>query len=85
MVFFPYGLAVVPGLYLYWLGIELWFLMLTDSPSCRWRVIDDVVLDPVGLAVSHDGGVYVWDAQNHIVLFKSAPPFLVPFVQADPN
>ena len=55
------------------------------QPVLRWRVIDDVVLDPVGLAVSHDGGVYIWDAQNHIVLFKSAPPFLVPFVQADPN
>ena len=55
------------------------------QPVLRWRVIDDVVLDPVGLAVSHDGGVYVWDTQNHIVLFKSAPPFLVPFVQADPN
>ena len=55
------------------------------QPVLRWRVIDDVVLDPAGLAVSHDGGVYIWDAQNHIVLFKSAPPFLVPFVQADPN
>lgn len=51
----------------------------------RWRVLDDLVLDPVGLVVSHDGGVYVWDAQNHIVLFKSAPPFLVPFVQVGSN
>ena len=50
-----------------------------------WRVIDDLVLDPVGLAVSQYGGVYVWDAQNRVVLFVSAPPFLVPFVQADPN
>ena len=50
-----------------------------------WRVIDDLVLDPVGLAVSQYGGVYVWDAQNRVVLFVSAPPFLVPFVQVDPN
>ena len=55
------------------------------QPVLRWRVLDDLILDPAGLVVSHDGGVYVWDAQNHIVLFKSAPPFLVPFVQADPN
>ena len=55
------------------------------QPVLRWRVLDDLVLDPAGLAISHDGGVYVWDAQNRIVLFKSAPPFLVPFVQADPN
>ena len=53
------------------------------QPVLQWRVIDDLVLDPAGLTVSHDGGVYVWDAQNRIVLFKSAPPFLVPFVQAD--
>ena len=55
------------------------------QPVLQWRVPDDLVLDPAGLVVSHDGGVYVWDAQNHIVLFKSAPPFLVPFVQADSN
>ena len=55
------------------------------QPVLRWRVLDDLVLDPAGLAISHDGGVYVWDAQNRIVQFKSAPPFLVPFVQADPN
>ncbi len=55
------------------------------QPVLRWGVIDDLVLDPAGLAISHDGGVYVWDAQNRIVQFKSAPPFLVPFVQADPN
>ena len=55
------------------------------QPVLRWRILDDLILDPAGLVVSHDGGVYVWDAQNHIVLFKSAPPFLVPFVQADPN
>ena len=55
------------------------------QPVLRWRVLDDLVLDPAGLAVSQDGGVYVWDAQNRIVLFKSAPPFLVPFVQADRN
>ena len=34
MVFFPCGLAVVLMLYLYWLGIELWFLMLTGSLYC---------------------------------------------------
>ena len=55
------------------------------QPVLRWRVMDDLALDPAGLTVSHDGGVYVWDAQNRIILFKSAPPFLVPFVQADPN
>ena len=55
------------------------------QPVLRWRFLDDLALNSVGLVVSHDGGVYVWDAQNHIVLFKSAPPFLVPFVQADPN
>ena len=48
-----------------------------------WRVIDDLVLDPAGLAVSQYGGVYVWDAQNRIVVFVSASPFLVPFVQVD--
>ena len=55
------------------------------QPVLRWRVLDDLVLDPAGLAVSQYGGVYVWDAQNHVVVFVSAPPFLVPFVQADPN
>ena len=55
------------------------------QPVLRWRVMDDLALDPAGLTVSHDRGVYVWDAQNRIILFKSAPPFLVPFVQADPN
>ena len=55
------------------------------QPVLRWRVIDDLILDPVGLAVSQYGGVYVWDAQNRVVVFVSAPPFLVPFVQADPN
>ncbi len=55
------------------------------QPVLRWRVLDDLVLDPVGLAVSQYGGVYVWDAQNRVVLFVSAPPFLVPFVQADPD
>ena len=55
------------------------------EPVLRWSVLDDLVLDPAGLVVSHDGGVYVWDAQNRMVLFKSAPPFLVPFAQADPN
>ena len=48
-----------------------------------WRVIDDLVLDPAGLAVSQYGGVYVWDAQNRVVVFVSASPFLVPFVQVD--
>ncbi len=55
------------------------------QPVLRWSVQNDLVLDPAGLAVSQDGGVYVWDVQNRIVLFKSAPPFLVPFVQADRN
>ena len=55
------------------------------QPVLRWSVQNDLVLDPAGLAVSQDGGVYVWDVQNRIVLFKSAPPFLVPFVQADPE
>ena len=55
------------------------------QPVLWWRVLDDLVLDPAGLAVSKYGGVYVWDAQNRVVLFVSAPPFLVPFVQADPN
>ena len=55
------------------------------QPVLRWRVLDDLVLDPAGLAVSQYGGVYVWDAQNHVVVFVSAPPFLVPFVQADPD
>ena len=55
------------------------------QPVLRWRVLDDLVLDPAGLVVSQDGGVYVWDAQNRIVLFKSAPPFLVRFAEYEPN
>ena len=55
------------------------------QPVLRWRVLDDLFLDPAGLAVSQYGGVYVWDAQNRVVLFVSASPFLVPFVQADLN
>ncbi len=55
------------------------------QPVLRWRVLDDLVLDPVGLVASQYGGVYVWDAQNRVVVFVSAPPFLVPFVQADPD
>ena len=85
MVFFPYGLAVVPGLYLCWLGIEIMVFNADGQPVLRWRVIDDLVLDPVGLAVSQYGGVYVWDAQNRVVGFVSASPFLVPFPEADPD
>ena len=55
------------------------------QPVLRWRIPDDLALDPAGLVVSHDGGVYVWDEQNRVVLFVSVPAFLVPFVQADPN
>ena len=55
------------------------------QPVLRWRVLDDIILDPAGLVVSQYGGVYVWDAQNHVVVFVSAPPFLVPFVQVGSN
>lgn len=55
------------------------------QPVLRWGVLDDLVLDPAGLVVSQDGGVYVWDAQNRIVLFRSAPPFLVPFAEDSSN
>ena len=55
------------------------------QPVLQWSLLDDLVLDPVGLVVSQPGGVYVWDAQNRVVLFVSAPPFLVPFVQVDAN
>ncbi len=55
------------------------------QPVLQWSLLDDLVLDPAGLTVSPDGGVYIWDAQNRIVLFKSAPPFLVPFVQVGSN
>ena len=55
------------------------------QPVLRWGVIDDLVLDPVGVAVSQYGGVYVWDAQNRVVGFVSASSFLVPFPEADPD
>ena len=43
----------------------------------QWGGLDDLVLDPAGLAVSEFEEVYVWDAQNYIVLFKSVPASLV--------
>ena len=43
----------------------------------QWGGLDDLILDSAGLAVSVFEEVYVWDAQNHIVLFKSVPASLV--------
>lgn len=89
--------VVLPaGVFAVWVGsgLRALFVLAGDrvmvfnadgQPVLRWRVIDDLILDPAGLAVSQYGGVYVWDAQNRVVVFVSAPPFLVPFVQADPN
>ena len=89
--------VVLPdGVFSLWIGsgLKTVFVLAQDrvivfnadgQPVLRWGVIDDLILDPVGLAVSQYGGVYVWDAQNRVVLFVSASPFLVPFVQADPN
>lgn len=51
----------------------------------RWRGLDDLTLNSAGLAVSEFEDVYVWDAQNHIVLFKSVPASLVRFAEENPN
>ena len=51
----------------------------------QWGGLDDLILDSAGLAVSVFEEVYVWDAQNHIVLFKSVPASLVRFAEENPN
>ena len=55
------------------------------QPVLRWGGLDDLVLDSAGLAVFDTEDVYVWDAQNHIVLFKSGPASLVRFAEDNPN
>ena len=55
------------------------------QPVLRWGGLDDLALDSAGLAVSEFEDVYVWDAQNRIVLFKSVPPFLVRFAEENAN
>ena len=51
----------------------------------RWGGLDDLILDSAGLVVAEFEEVYVWDAQNHIVLFKSVPASLVRFAEENPN
>ncbi len=55
------------------------------QPVLRWGGLDDLVLDSAGLAVFDTEDVYVWDAQNRIVLFKSGPASLVRFAEENPN
>ena len=87
-------IVLSPDVFPVWVGSSLRavFVLARDrvmvfnadgQPVLQWSLLDGLVLDPVGLVVSQSGGVYVWDAQNRVVLFVSAPPFLVPFVQAD--
>ncbi len=51
----------------------------------QWDGLDNLILHSAGLAVSEFEDVYVWDAQNHIVLFKSVPASLVRFAEENPN
>lgn len=55
------------------------------QPVLRWNVLDDLALGSAGLAVSETEDVYVWDAQNHIALFKSVSVSLVRFAEENPN
>ena len=55
------------------------------QPVLWWGGLDDLILDSAGLTVSEFEDVYVWDAQNRIVLFKSAPALLVRFAEENPN
>ena len=55
------------------------------QPVLWWGGLDDLILDSAGLIVSEFEDVYVWDAQNHIVLFKSVPALLVRFAEENPN
>ncbi len=55
------------------------------QPILWWGGLDDLILDSAGLIVSEFEDVYVWDAQNHIVLFKSVPALLVRFAKENPN
>ena len=55
------------------------------QPVLRWGGLDDLALDSAGLAVSEFEDVYVWDAQNRIVLFKSVPASLVRLDEENAN
>ena len=55
------------------------------QPVLWWGGLDDLILNSAGLIVSEFEDVYVWDAQNHIVLFKSVPALLVRFAEENPN